>query len=67
MVAPSSGRLAELGEDQILVTGSFAFRFPATGAVYEDGFVVRLRVRDGQIAECQIYEDSLALLRAYRG
>ncbi|MEU5048157.1 nuclear transport factor 2 family protein [Streptomyces sp. NPDC021096] len=59
--------MAPLGADQVLANGRFVFRMHATGAVYDDEFVMRFTVRDGHITAYRIYEDSLALARAYRG
>ncbi|WP_058043612.1 nuclear transport factor 2 family protein [Streptomyces roseifaciens] len=59
--------MTALGPDQVLVNGRFVFRMHATGEVYDDEFVLRFTVRDGLITAYRIYEDSLALARAYRG
>ncbi|GHC39497.1 nuclear transport factor 2 family protein [Streptomyces cinnamoneus] len=59
--------MAVLGSDHVLVNGRFVFRMHATGAVYDDEFVMRFTVRDGRITAYRIYEDSLALAHAYRG
>ncbi|WP_308103051.1 nuclear transport factor 2 family protein [Streptomyces sichuanensis] len=59
--------MTAFGPDQVLVNGRFVFRMHATGAVYDDEFVMRFTVRDGRITAYRIYEDSLALARAYRG
>jgi ketosteroid isomerase-like protein len=57
----------EAGEDQVLITGRFAYRFHASGLEFDDEFIQRYTIADGKITAFRIFEDSLGLARAYRG
>jgi ketosteroid isomerase-like protein len=57
----------EVGDDQVLITGRFAYRFHASGLEFDDEFVQRYTIGDGKITAFRIFEDSLGLARAYRG
>lgn len=59
--------IVEVGDDQLLVDGRFAYRFHDSGGEVDDQFVQRYTIRDGQITGFRIFEDSLGLARAYRG
>ncbi len=57
----------EVGNDQVLINGRFAYRFHKSGVEYEDEFVQRYTVSDDKITAFRIFEDSLGLARAYLG
>lgn len=57
----------EVGEDQVLIVGRFAYRFDGSGLEFDDEFVQRYTIGDGKITAFRIFEDSLGLARAYRG
>ncbi|MEU2027022.1 alpha/beta fold hydrolase [Streptomyces sp. NPDC016469] len=52
--------------DSALVTGWFRYLVRATQSTVEGDFTMRFTVRDGLISHYQIFEDSLALARAFR-
>ncbi|WP_431982365.1 nuclear transport factor 2 family protein [Streptomyces qinglanensis] len=51
----------------VFVNGRFTFRFHPSEEVLEDELVVRFTTADGLITSFRIYEDSLAVARAYTG
>jgi ketosteroid isomerase-like protein len=57
----------QTGDDEVLITGRFAYRFRTSGLEFEDEFVQRYTTSDGRITSFRIFEDSLGLARAYLG
>jgi ketosteroid isomerase-like protein len=53
--------------DRVVVTGQELGRARATGALFENEWVMVFTVRSGRIAALRLYEDTEAVARAFRG
>jgi uncharacterized protein len=51
----------------VIVVGTFGFKFPSGGQIVDDPFVIHMVVVDGLVRSYIIHEDSLGLARAYAG
>lgn len=51
----------------VIVVGTFGFKFASGGQIVDDPFVIHMVVVDGLVRSYVIHEDSLGLARAYAG
>lgn len=58
-------RIAELYADDAVVLGTLCNTAKPTGRCYAAAFALHLTVRDGLVTRHHVYEDSLAVARAF--